>query len=462
MTQSLELDQLRAAMSGAVVDPASPDYDEARKVWNADHDRWPTVIARCASTADVVAALAYARERGLEIAVRGGGHSASGASTVDDGMIIDLRQLNHVRVDPAAKRAVVGGGALLAELDAATQAHGLAVPVGLIGHTGVGGLTLGGGMGWLTRLAGLSVDNMVSADVVTADGRVLRASEQENPDLLWALRGGGGNFGVVTEFEFRLQEIGPTIHFGLLFWDLEQGAEVLRLAERLVRTMPRRVNVVVGGLHAPPEPFVPEQYQLQLGFALLLTGFDSAEEHAKVVDQVRQQLPPLFDFVTPMPYVALQQMFDETHCWGQHYYDKSIYVEEFTDDVATLINEQVPLKSSPLSVMLIYRLDEAYTEIREMDTAFSGARTPRWAAFLLAGCPTPDLLVVERAWARGFYEAIRPLSIDDTGYLNGLTNEDEQRIRRSYGTEKWERLTELKGRYDPGNLFHRNVNIKPL
>jgi FAD/FMN-containing dehydrogenase len=462
VTQSLEVDELRTTMSGTVLDPTSADYDEARRVWNADHDRRPLVIARCGSTADVVAAVNYARERGLEIAVRGGGHSVSGVSTVDDGVLIDLRQLNQVTVDPIGKRAVVGGGALLAELDAATQEHGLALPVGLIGHTGVGGLTLGGGMGWLTRRAGLTVDSMLSAEVVTADGRVLRASERENPDLFWALRGGGGNFGVVTEFEFRLHEAGPMVHFGLLFWGVEQGKEVLLLAERLAATLPRDMNVMPGGLNAPPEPFVPEPYQLRPGFALLLVGFGTAEQHAEVVDQVRRELPPLFDFVTPMPYVALQQMFDEPNCWGQYYHEKSVYLERITDDVATVIAEQVPRKSSPLSLMLIYRLDQAYTEVGELDTAFSGGRTARWSAFFIAACPTPELLPADRAWVRGCHAALRPLSMDDTAYVNGVSTEDEHRVRRSYGPERWDRLTEIKGRYDPGNLFHRNVNIKPL
>jgi FAD/FMN-containing dehydrogenase len=336
------------------------------------------------------------------------------------------------------------------------------VPVGLIGHTGIGGLTLGGGMGWLTRRAGLAVDNLLSAEVVTADGAVLRASERENPDLFWALRGGSGNFGVVTEFEFRLHRAGPMVQFGLLFWGVEQGRDVLLLAERLAATLPRDVNVMIGGLNAPPEPFVPERHRLQPGFALLLVGFGSAEQHAEVVDQVRRELPPLFDFVTPMPYVALQQMFDQPNCWGQYYHEKSAYLERITEDVATVLAEQIPRKSSPLSVMLVYRLDEAYTETGELDTAFSGGRTPRWSAFLIAVCPDPELLPADRAWARGCHEALRPLSMGDTAYVNGISTEDELRVRRSYGQQKWERLTEIKARYDPGNLFHRNVNIKPL
>jgi len=241
MTQTVsgDIEALRAAMSGPVIGPVDPDYDEARKVWNADIDRRPVVIARCASPADVKTAIAFATEQGLEIAVRSGAHSMSGASVVDDGLVIDLSQLRQVTVDPGTKRARVGGGALLADLDAATQAHGLAVPAGLISHTGVAGLTLGGGMGWLTRQAGLSIDNLVSAQVVTADGRILRAAEDENSDLFWAIRGGGGNFGVVTEFEFRLHEVGPIVQLGLLFWGLEQGPEVLRLAREVIPTLPR-------------------------------------------------------------------------------------------------------------------------------------------------------------------------------------------------------------------------------
>ena len=275
MTGSLDLGPLRASMKGAVIDRDDPDYDEARKLWNADIDRRPAVIARCESPADVVAAVAFARQQGLEIAVRGGGHSLPGSSTVDDGLVIDTSPLNQVVVDPAAKRVRVGGGALLQDLDAATQAHGLAVPAGVVSHTGVAGLTLGGGMGWLTRLAGLSIDNLVSAEIVTADGRVLRTDDEENPDLFWAIRGGGGNFGVVTEFEFRLHEVGPMVQLGMLFWSLDDGPAALRLVRDILPTLPRELNIMVGGINAPPAPFVPEQYQLQPGIALMVAGFGS-------------------------------------------------------------------------------------------------------------------------------------------------------------------------------------------
>jgi FAD/FMN-containing dehydrogenase len=414
------------------------------------------------STDDVVAALNYARERGLEIAIRGGAHSYPGMSTVDDGLVIDLSPLNQVSVDPSRKRATVGGGALLADLDAATQEHGLAVPSGVVSHTGVGGLTLGGGVGWLTRLAGLTSDNLVSAQVVTADGRVLRATEKENSDLFWALRGGGGNFGVVTEFEFRLHEVGPMIQFGLLFWGPEQGADVLRLAQRLNETLARSLYVMPGAVHAPPEEFVPEQYRLQPGYILMIAGYGGEQEHADLVARVRKELPPLFEFVTPMPYVALQQMFDVAAAWGQYDYDKSLYLEEITEDAISVIVEKMPRKGSPLSLMLFYRLDEAYSEVAEMDTAFGGGRGARYVMFIEAIGPTPELLVADRAWAREFFEAMRPLGMGDAAYVNGLAVDDQERMRASYGEAKLEQLARIKGRYDPGNIFHRNVNIKPL
>ena len=354
MTSTLgnDMDTLRSAIDGLVIAPDSALYDDARRVWNADIDGRPALIVRCTSTVDVVLGIRFASEHGLELAVRGGAHAVGGTSTVDGGLVLDLSRLNQVTVDPEAKRARVGGGALLSDVDAATQEHGLALPTGIVSHTGIGGLTLGGGMGWLTPLAGLSIDNLVSAEVVTADGQVRRVSTAEHPDLFWAIRGGGGNFGVVTEFEFRLHEVGPTVQLGFLFWGLDQGAEVLRLARELIPELPPRVNIMIGGLNAPPAPFVPEQHQHQPGYGLLVGGFGTAEEHAEVVDRIRGALPPVVEFVTPMPYVAFQQLFDEANAWGVHSYEKSTYLDEITDEAIEDITAQVPLRSSPLSVVL--------------------------------------------------------------------------------------------------------------
>jgi hypothetical protein len=452
---------LRAAMTGPVIGPADEDYDQARRVWNADIDRRPAMIARCASPADVAAAVTFAATNGLEITVRGGAHSMSGAAVADRGLMIDLSQLNQVSVDPQVKRARAGGGALLADLDAATQAHGLAVPAGVVSHTGVGGLTLGGGMGWLTRHAGLSIDNLASAQVVTADGQIQRAAADENPDLFWAIRGGGGNFGVVTEFEFRLHKVGPIVQTGLLFWDLEHGPSVLRLARDIIATLPGELNIIVAGLNAPPAPFVPEQHHHRPGYALAVAGFGSAGQHHQVMTRLREALPPLWEFATPMPYVALQQILDEPNAWGFHTYDKGTYLEDLSDAAIEVVADHLPRKSSPLSAVLFYRLDQAYSQAGEDDTAFSGGRSPRFAVFIVAVCPTPDLLAADRAWTRSFWEALRPHSLGSGSYVNAMTEFDDDRVRAAYGPAKYQRLAAIKKKYDPQNLFHHNANIQP-
>jgi FAD/FMN-containing dehydrogenase len=466
MTQVIgdRIDTLRGTMGGQVVVPGDADYDEVRKVWNADIDRRPAVIARCLTAADVSAAVRFGAEQGLEIAVRGGAHGVSGQAVVDDGLMIDLGQMNQVTVHPQARRAVVGGGALLGDLLAAAQEHGLATPIGAVSHTGVGGLTLGGGMGWLTRKHGLSIDNLVAAEVVTADGQVLRTSEQEHPDLFWALRGGGGNFGIVTSFEFALHPAGPLIRFGLLFWSIEQTKELLRLAREVVGSLPPGVNVIVAGLNAPPAPFVPEEHHFKPGVALLVAGFGSDEEHEGVLARIRETLPPLFEFVTPMPLLALNQLLDEANAWGQHDYDKGGYLEDLSDAAIDVIADHLPRKASPGSVLLFYRLDGAFSAVGDDDTAFGGTRSPRYAFFIIAVCATPEELVQDRAWVRAFHDALQPHAIAGGAYVNALSHDvemDSDRVRQTYGAAKYDRLARLKATYDPHNLFHRNANIKP-
>jgi hypothetical protein len=464
MTQTAveAIGQLRAVMEGPVIEPGDPGFDDGRRVWNGGIDRRPAVIARCASAADVAAAIGYAREHGLEVAVRGGAHNPAGTAVCGGGLMIDLSLLNHVGVDPGARRATVGGGALLSDVDAATLAHGLAVPAGLVSHTGVGGLTLGGGMGWLTRKYGLSIDNLISAEVVTADGRVRRASASEHPDLFWAIRGGGGNFGVVTSFEFALHEVDPMVQFGLFFWPLDQGREALRLAREITRAMPPEINAVVGALNAPPAPFVPLEHHFAPGYVLLLTGFGSGPEHARLAAQVRQSLPPLFDLVTPMPYVEVQKLLDEANAWGVHAYEKGTYVADLSDPLIEVLTEHVPRKHSPMSLVAFYRLDGAYCRAGDDQTAFSGGRSPRYGVFIVGLAPDAGLLDAERGWVRGLWEALRPHAIGSgDGYINGITDFSDDRLRRSYGPAKYERLARIKTQYDPGNLFHLNANIRP-
>jgi FAD/FMN-containing dehydrogenase len=347
-------------------------------------------------------------------------------------------------------------------VDAATQAHGLAVPAGLVSHTGVGGLTLGGGMGWLTRKHGLSIDNLVSAEVVTADGQVRRASASEHPDLFWAIRGGGGNFGVVTSFEFALHEVDPIVQFGLFFWPLDQGTQALRLAREITAAMPPEINAVAAALNAPPAPFVPPEHHFTPGYVLLLTGFGSGPEHAQLAARIRESLPPLFDLVTPMPYVELQKLLDEANPWGIHGYEKGTYVQELSDPVIDVITEQVPRKNSPMSVLLFYRLDGAYCQAGDDETAFSGDRSPRYVVFIVGLAPDAGLLDADRGWVRGLWEALRRHAIGSgDGYINGIADFSDDRLRHSYGPAKYERLAQIKTQYDPGNLFHLNANIRP-
>jgi FAD/FMN-containing dehydrogenase len=455
-----DVDQLRAATTGQVITAADPDYDDARRVWNGAADRRPAVIVRCATPRDVVAALDYARTHDLDIAVRGGSHSTSGACTLDDGLVIDLSPMNAVTVDPQARRARVGGGALLADLDAAAQAHGLAVPAGLVSHTGVGGLTVGGGMGWLTRKHGLTIDNLLAAEVVLADGRTVRASADEEPDLFWALRGAGGNFGVVTEFEFQLHPVDPVVHMGMYFWPLEQGKHVLTRYRELISDLHPELNVVLGALNAPPAPFVPPEHHFKPGYVIVLVSFGGPELHAEAAAQFTAGQPPLFEMVTPMPYVALQQMLDEANHHGLHAWEKGLIFTELTDAAIDTITAQVAKKQSPLSMFLLYRLDGAYCAAAEDASAFGGQRIAQSAGFLVGVSPDAAGLPAERDWVRTTWAALQPYVPAAGAYVNGVSDYDDFRVRNIYG-DKYERLAELKARYDPVNVFHRTANVAP-
>jgi hypothetical protein len=446
---------------GVVLTSGDPGYDDARSVWNGDINRYPAVIALCASAPHVAAAIGFARANGMEISVRGGGHNFAGTAVCDGGLMIDLSEMNAVVIDPAAQSARCGGGTKWAELDAAAQEHALAVPGGFISHTGIGGLTLGGGMGWLTNRFGLSCDNLIGAELVTADGAIAHVSAHEHPDLFWALRGGGGNFGVVTTFEFQLHDVGPFCQLGMFFWEPERGAAGLRLARDTIASLPEGVAGFMAALSIPPAPFVPEEHQLRPAVALLVVSWGSPEEHAALVQPVRDALPALVELVTPIPYVALQQMFDEGAPWGILGYEKALYLEEMSDAAIDVIVEHLARKVSPLSFVPIFTFAGAFARVADDATAFGGSRRSRFAVNIAAICPTPEMLVADRAWVRGMWEALLPFAVNTGSYVNFMTDLDADRVRAAYGS-KYDRLAAIKSNYDPENVFHLNANIAPL
>jgi FAD/FMN-containing dehydrogenase len=448
-------------VAGTVLSPEDPGYDAARSVWNGDIDHRPAAIVQVTGPADVAAAVEFGRDHDLEISVRGGGHSFAGYAVADRGLMIDLSRLCAVSVDPDARRAICGGGATWADVDGATQAHALAVPGGTVSHTGIGGLTLGGGFGWLTARAGLTCDNLVAAEVVTADGRVLRASAGEHPDLFWALRGGGGNFGVVTAFEYRLHQVDPLVHMGLFFWGLERVAEALRFLRDFARAMPQDMGFLVVGVNAPAAPFVPEEHHLAPGCVVLVCGFGSQEEHERAIQPIRADGRPLFELVTPIPYTDFQKVLDAGAPWGIRGYEKAVYVDDLSDDVIAVTAEHLPRKQSPMSFFPVQRLNGAFGRVGEDETAFGGARTDCYAFSIAAMAPTPEALQADRAWVRSFWEDLRPYAKGAGSYVNFMTEYDEDRVRASYGRAKYERLAAIKATYDPNNVFHLNANIRP-
>ena len=460
-TSAADLDRLRSAVKGEVRAPGEAGYDDARRIWNAQIDRRPAAVVMATSTADVAAAIAFARENDLEISVRGGGHNTGGYAVGDDGLMINLCLMNSVEVDVEKQRAKVGGGALLSDLDSATQAHGLATPGGMISHTGVAGLTLGGGMGWLSRLHGLTIDNLTGAEVVLADGRVVWASESEHADLFWALRGGGGNFGVVTTFEFALHRVGPMVSVGLFFWEAARATDALRMLREQVPALPQESNVIIGLLNAPPAPFVPGEHHFKPGVLLVLVGFGSPDDHAAQCGQIRSALSPLFDFATPMPYVALQQLQDEATAHGQYCYEKGTQLAELSDGAIEVFVNHLDRRSAPTSQVLFYRLDHAYSAAEENATAYGATRTPRYATMIVAMCQDMDAWSAEREWVRNLWSDLQPYSLGIGDYVNNMVEFDTERILASYGPEKYARLAGIKAVYDPENVFRRNVNIPP-
>ena len=459
MTATDPAQALHEAFSGQLLVPAQPGYDDARRVFNAMIDRRPAVIARCANTADVVVAVETARERGLVPAVRCGGHSVAGLSTCDDGILIDLSGLKSIAVDPETRTARAGGGVLWGEFDAATQEHGLHAPGGRVTTTGLGGFTTGGGYGWSSSKHGLACDNLISAEVVLADGSVVRASEHEHAELFWGIRGGGGNFGIVTEFEFRLHPLGPIVLAGLAMFPIERAPEVLRGWRDCADVAPDELSTACVMLTAPPEPFVPPELHGKpvLGMAALYVG--DAEAGAEVVRPLKE-LGPVVDHIAQMPYTAFQAALDPLAPWGVRSYWRGEYMRELSDAaIDTFLARAVDLTTvgAPLSQMIIFRIGQGVEAVPDEATAFSH-RDARYLFHPISVWtdPADDGRMI--AAGRAFAAAMRPFSTG-ASYLNFTPEPD--RVRDAYGDAKYARLVALKDNYDPANLFRLNQNIRP-
>jgi FAD/FMN-containing dehydrogenase len=451
------VEQLREQVRGETITAEDPAYEDARRVYNAMIDRRPSVIVRCAGADDVVAAVNFARESGRDLAVRGGSHSVPGFGTADDAVVIDLSRMQAVEVDPGARTARGQGGATWGAFNDATHAHGLATTGGIISTTGIGGLTLGGGIGYLSRGFGLSCDNLLSAEVVTADGRTLTASAQGNEDLFWALRGGGGNFGVVTSFEYRVHPV-REIYGGPMLYELSDAATVLKFYRDFIRDAPEEFGGFPAWQIAPPLPFIPEDRHGEPFLIFVACWAGPIEEGEAALKPLREVAPVVADGVGPMPYPALNSAFDALVPPGLQHYWKANFVKELTDEAIDAHLEHGPKVPVVNSTVHIYPINGACHRVAPDATAFA-YRDANFATVIAGMWPDPADNEDNTAWVRDFYEATAPHS-EEGGYVNFMAGDDQERVKVNY-RENYDRLVDVKRKYDPDNLFHLNQNIKP-
>jgi FAD/FMN-containing dehydrogenase len=448
----------KAGLRGELIAPGDGKYDEARKVYNGMIDRRPRLIARCADVADVIAAVNFGRENKLLVSIRGGGHNAGGLGVCDDGLVIDLSPMRYVRVDAKRKTVLAGGGALWGDVDHATHPFGLAVPSGIISTTGVGGLTLGGGIGHLTRNFGLSIDNLLAVEMVLANGKLVTASSKENSDLFWAVRGGGGNFGVVTAFLFKGQPV-HTNYGGPMLWHMEDAADVMKWYRKFITKAPKELNGFFAFLTVPPGPPFPEHLhnKKMCGVVWCYTG--GVKKGPKVFKPIRGFKTPALDMVGPIPHPVMNSMFDALYASGLQWYWKADFVHELSDEAIALHIDHGARMPTMLSTMHLYPIDGAAARVKSNATAWA-YRDAKWSAVIVGVDPDPANKEKITAWSRDYWNALHPHSAPGA-YVNFMMDsEGEDRVKASYG-KNYSRLAKIKKRYDPTNFFRVNQNIRP-
>jgi len=452
-----DLEQLRARTRGEVIKPGDPAYDSARQVYNGMIDKHPAVIVRCVDVADVVAAVEYGRENRMLTAIRGGGHNGAGLGICEGGLVIDLSRMQGVRVDPATRTVEVAGGCVWGEVDHATHPFGLATPSGFISTTGVGGLTLGGGIGYLTRKCGLSIDNLLSVDMVLAEGSFVVANEKENSDLFWAVRGGGGNFGVVTSFTFRLHPV-RTVYAGPTFWPLEQTAEVMSAYREFILKAPEEVNGFFAFMTIPPAPMFPAPLHLQKVCGIMWCCACPPDKAEAALKPMRSFGRPVLDHVGEMPFPVVQSLFDALYPAGLQWYWRADFVKEISDRAIALHAEHGAKLPTMHSTMHLYPIDGAAHRVGKSDTAFS-YRDANWAEVIVGVDPNPANAGKITQWCKDYFDALHPYSAGG-GYVNFLMEEGQERVQASF-RDNYARLATVKRKYDPANFFRVNQNILP-
>ena len=451
------IQQLKAAVRGRIIEPTDKDYDDARKVYNAMIDKKPRLIVRCFDVADVIASVNFARENGRLLAIRSGGHNAGGLGIADDALVIDLAQIKYTRVDPAARTVTVGGGCTWGDVDHATHAFGMASPSGILSTTGVGGLTLGGGIGMFTRKCGLTIDNLLSADIVLADGRFVKANSDENTDLFWAIRGGGGNFGVVTSFTFKLHAI-DTVYGGPMLYDFNETTDVMKWYRSFITEAPDDLSGYFALLTVPPAPPFPEHLHLKKMCGIVWACTAGQNEAEEMFKPIRAFKKPALDFVGPIPHPALQSMFDGLYPPGLQWYWRAHFVNELSDEaIAEHVRFGATLPSMH-STMHMYAINGTASRVGKQDTAWD-YRDATWAQVMVGVDPDPANKEKLIRWTKDYHDALRPYSAAGA-YVNFMMDEGEDRVKATYG-DNYHRLVAIKDKYDPQNLFRVNQNIKP-